>query len=124
MVAKEKIKRGKKGVEKLEKNRRDDKYLKNYRKYLIMNTESQFIDMQTTERVLVPSPVGSSLMKALVSKYNSEITCAKATLSIYVNSPVGIGEHPQHLEEMDKLIDQIAANEDKLAAIDNHFTLT
>ena len=74
-------------------------------------------------RVLIPTQVGSELMKALMSKYQSEITCAKATLSIYVNNPVGIGEHPQHLEEIDKLIDQIASSEDKLGVISNHFTL-
>lgn len=77
-----------------------------------------------TERVMVPSPVGSALMKALIAKYQAEIKAAKATLTIYVNNPVGIGEHPQHLEEMDKLIDQIASNEDKLSAITSHFTIS
>ena len=77
-----------------------------------------------TERVMVPSPVGSALMKALIAKYQAEIKAAKATLTIYINNPVGIGEHPQHLEEMDKLIDQIASNEDKLSAITSHFTIS
>ena len=77
-----------------------------------------------SDRVLAPTPVGSALMKALISKYQSEIKCAKATLTIYVNNPVGIGEHPQHLEEMDKLLDQIASNEDKLSVINNHFTIS
>ena len=63
-------------------------------------------------------------MKALISKYQAEIRAAKATLTVYVNNPVGIGEHPQHLEEMDKLVDQIASNEDKLSAISNHFTIS
>ena len=76
-----------------------------------------------SEKVLVPSPVGSALMKGLIAQYQSEIKCAKATLAVYVNNPVGIGEHPQHLEEMDKLVDKIASSEDKLNAITNHFTL-
>jgi len=76
------------------------------------------------DRVLAPTPVGSALIKALISKYQAEIRAAKATLTIYVNNPVGIGEHPQHLEEMDKLVDQIASNEDKLSAINNHFTIS
>mgnify|MGYP006087269095 FL=1 len=76
------------------------------------------------DRVLVPTPVGSALIRALISKYQAEIRAAKATLTIYVNNPVGIGEHPQHLEEMDKLVDQIASNEDKLSAINNHFTIS
>ena len=64
-----------------------------------------------------------SVMNSLISKYQSEIETAKATLTIYVNNSVGIGEHPQHLEEMDKLLDQIAASEDKLQAISNHFEI-
>lgn len=73
------------------------------------------------EKICVSTEVGAFLMKALISKYKSDILSAKATLSVYVKNSVGIGEHPQHLEEMDKLIDQIANNEDKLAAITNNF---
>tara|TARA_Y100000389_G_scaffold31860_1_gene27029 strand:- start:73 stop:237 length:165 start_codon:yes stop_codon:yes gene_type:complete len=50
----------------------------------------------------------------------TEILSAKATLSIYLSNSVGIGEHPQHLDEMDKLIDTIASNEDKLQALKKH----
>ena len=39
---------------------------------------------------------------ALVKKYEAEIAESKATLTIYLTNSVGIGEHPQHIEEMDK----------------------
>ena len=42
-------------------------------------------------------PVKDLLYKALVSKYESEIAHCVATLSIYFNNSVGIGEHPQQL---------------------------
>ena len=29
---------------------------------------------------------------------------ADATIQIYLNNSVGIGEHPQHLEEIDRLL--------------------
>ena len=29
---------------------------------------------------------------------------AEVTLKVYANNPVAIGEHPQHIEEMDKLV--------------------
>jgi hypothetical protein len=45
-------------------------------------------------------------------------------LIIYFDSPVGIGEHPQHLEEMNKLVDQIATAEDKLKSLNKHFNNT
>ena len=63
------------------------------------------------------SQIGKNLLTALKLKYMSEIQSATATLHIYLNNPVGIGEHPQHIEEMDKLIDTIATNQDKLDAL-------
>tara|TARA_E500000178_G_scaffold296042_1_gene302078 strand:- start:304 stop:510 length:207 start_codon:yes stop_codon:yes gene_type:complete len=65
------------------------------------------------------SQIGKNLVSALKIKYTSEIQCAIATLQVYVNHPVGIGEHPQHIEEMDKLIDTIATNQDKLDTINS-----
>ena len=59
------------------------------------------------------------LIDALVKKYKAEIAENKATLNIYLTNPVGIGEHPQHIEEMDKLIAKIADAEDKLETIKN-----
>lgn len=59
------------------------------------------------------------LIDALVKKYTAEIAEHKATLNIYLTNPVGIGEHPQHIEEMDKLIAKIADAEDKLETIKN-----
>ena len=40
-----------------------------------------------------------------------------ATVNIYLNNPVGIGEHPQHLEEVDKLMAKIAEAKDKLESL-------
>lgn len=57
------------------------------------------------------------LYEALESKYVAQIAEAKATLAIYFESSVGIGEHPQHLEEMDKFIAQLAEAEDKLQTL-------
>jgi hypothetical protein len=57
------------------------------------------------------------LYEALELKYLAQIAEAKATLSIYFENSVGIGEHPQHLEEMDKLIAQLADAQDKLEAL-------
>ena len=65
------------------------------------------------------SQVGKNLLSALKLRYTSEIQCATATLQVYITNPVGIGEHPQHLEEMDKLIDQITTNKDKLDTLES-----
>ena len=59
------------------------------------------------------------IVDALEDKYNADISAAEATIKIYLEKPVGIGEHPQHLEEIDKLITQIADAEDKLAILNS-----
>ena len=64
------------------------------------------------------------LFKALQKKYEAEIAHSTATLIIYFDNPVGIGEHPQHLEEMDKLVCQVATAEDNLQALNKHFNNT
>ena len=54
------------------------------------------------------------IIKALEDKYNAEVSQAHATITIYLSKSVGIGEHPQHIEEVDKLVDKIAQAEEKL----------
>ena len=66
----------------------------------------------------------NALFKALVKKYEAQIAHAYATLLIYFDSSVGIGEHPQHLEEMDKLVCQLATAEDNLQALNKYFNNT
>jgi hypothetical protein len=58
------------------------------------------------------------MLEALKKQYEADIAKAEATIKIYINSSVGIGEHPQHLEEMDKLIAKIAEAKDKLEVIE------
>jgi hypothetical protein len=57
------------------------------------------------------------LYRALEAKYKAQIAEAEATLAIYFQNSVGIGEHPQHLEEMDKFVAQMAEAKDKLETL-------
>ena len=57
------------------------------------------------------------LYRALEAKYEAQIAEAEATLAIYFTNSVGIGEHPQHLEEMDKFVAQLAEAKDKLETL-------
>jgi methylaspartate ammonia-lyase len=54
------------------------------------------------------------IIDALTDRYNAQISEAEATIKIYLEKPVGIGEHPQHIDEVDKLIEKIANAEEKL----------
>jgi len=59
------------------------------------------------------------MLEALKKRYEAQIAEAEVTLNIYLSNSVGIGEHPQHLEEIDKLLGTIAEAEDKLKVIEN-----
>ena len=61
------------------------------------------------------------LVQALKTKYNADYQMHKANLDIYLNNPVGIGEHPQHFEEMDKLVESITAARDKLEVLNKEY---
>ena len=59
-----------------------------------------------------------AIIKALEDKYEAQISEADATIKIYLENPVGIGEHPQHVDEIDKLLGKIAEAEDKKTALE------
>ena len=58
-----------------------------------------------------------AIIEALEKRYEAQIAEADATLKIYLDNSVGIGEHPQHLDECDKLIAKVAEAEEKLRAL-------
>jgi len=60
-----------------------------------------------------------SILTALEDRYNAQISEADATLQIYLENSVGIGEHPQHIDEIDKLFQKIADAQEKLKAIED-----
>ena len=57
------------------------------------------------------------LLDALEDRYQAIISEADATLKIYLVHPVGIGEHPQHIDEIVKLFQKIADAQEKLSVI-------
>ena len=58
-----------------------------------------------------------SILTALEDRYNAQISEADATLQIYLENSVGIGAHPQHIDEVDKLIEKIANAEEKIKVL-------
>jgi len=59
------------------------------------------------------------LINALNDKYEAEISAAHATINIYLNSSVGIGEHPQHISEIDKQLQKVVDAEEKLNILED-----
>ena len=60
-----------------------------------------------------------AILKALEDKYQAQISEADATIKIYLENSVGIGEHPQHIEEVDKQLQKIADATEKLKELQN-----
>jgi len=65
--------------------------------------------------------IARRLYQATEAKYTAEIMDARARLSIYFESPVAIGEHPQHTDEIDKLLGQLESATGKLDTLYKNF---
>lgn len=61
-----------------------------------------------------------AIINALEARYNAQIAESEATIKIYLEQSVGIGEHPQHLDEVDKLIQKISEAEEKLGILEGY----
>ena len=60
----------------------------------------------------------TAILNALEAKYEAQIAEADATINIYLNNSVGIGEHPQHIEEVDKQLQKNSDAQEKLDALE------
>ena len=58
---------------------------------------------------------------ALKAQFKAKKQKALATLTIYLTNPVGIGEHPQHLDEMVKLAEELAEADDVVKTLERTF---
>lgn len=63
----------------------------------------------------------STITTALVADAVGNIAKAKANIEIYLNYPVGIGEHPDVLAAIQDQIDIIAHEEERISVLTKHF---
>lgn len=62
-----------------------------------------------------------TILDALKDKLKGELAVAKANVTVYLNSPVGIGEHPEVVQAIESQIEVIATAQEKLDIINKHF---
>ena len=55
-----------------------------------------------------------AILEALEARYNAQIIESDATIKIYLENSVGIGDHPQHIDEVDKQLTKITEAQEKL----------
>lgn len=63
-------------------------------------------------------------IRALEAKYQANIEEALATLDLYLNKAVGVGEHPDILDVLDKYMSILDENKSKLETLRNLFAPT
>ena len=62
------------------------------------------------------------MLDALRKKYEAQIADAYASALVYLNSSVGIGEHPQFIDELDKLVNKISSADENIKTLNKYFT--
>jgi len=65
--------------------------------------------------------VKNNLVNAAMKKYEAQIEEALATLHIYFSNSVGIGEHPDLLNEVDKYVGMLESASGKLEVLKKYF---
>ena len=63
------------------------------------------------------SVMRKAIIKALEDRYQAQLSEADATLKIFLDHSVGIGEHPQNIDEVDKLIQKVSSAKGKLETL-------
>ena len=66
----------------------------------------------------------SRLIAALLSHAQGDIQKHLANVEVYLNQSVGIGEHSDIIDTIEKELDNLSAYEDKLAVLDKYFSDT
>ena len=61
------------------------------------------------------------ILKALKARYSAQRLEALATIEVYMSNSVGIGEHPQIIDEIDNLVRKVDEAEGLLKTLDSIF---
>ena len=59
------------------------------------------------------------MIAALRARYQADIAEADATINIYLTNSVGIGEHPQHIDEVDKQLGKLCHAKEKMKVLED-----
>ena len=59
------------------------------------------------------------IVDALEKKYEAQMAQAEANVKVYMENPVGVGEHPDIVHEVEKLLKQIKDAKEMLDELKN-----
>ena len=61
------------------------------------------------------------ILAALVKKYEAEMAAAEANIEVYMDNPVGIGEHPDLVAAVDSEMSKLSTARDKLNTLKEYW---
>ena len=59
------------------------------------------------------------IIDALEKKYEAQMTQAEANIKVFMENPVGVGEHPNIVQEVEKLLKEIKDAKEMLDELKN-----
>ncbi len=59
------------------------------------------------------------IVDALEKKYEAQMAQAEANIKVYMENPVGVGEHPNIVQEVEKLLKEIKDAKEMLDELKN-----
>ena len=59
------------------------------------------------------------MVDALEKKYEAQMTLAEANIKVFMENPVGVGEHPNIVQEVEKLLKEIKDAKEMLDELKN-----
>tara|TARA_R100000231_G_C5277808_1_gene150686 strand:- start:172 stop:405 length:234 start_codon:yes stop_codon:yes gene_type:complete len=65
--------------------------------------------------------LGNQILQALYCKYLGEMEVHRANIDIYLNTPAGIGEHPDILGAIDSELDKMSIIRGKVDTLQNEW---
>jgi hypothetical protein len=63
----------------------------------------------------------NKMLEAMYKHADGHIAKHKINIEVYLNNPVGVGEHPDLIEAIETELEQIAKYEDQIAILSKYF---
>ena len=63
------------------------------------------------------------MVQALITHAEAHIAKHKMNVEVFLNNPVGVGEHADIMDTIEKELNEIATYEDQLEVLNKHFAV-
>jgi hypothetical protein len=67
------------------------------------------------------NPVSNQLMRAVLAEFEASRQKALATIELYLNASVGVGDHPSVVTDLASAVSQLATAEEGLESLNRNF---